>query len=104
MQSIAVGGQVFNSDSLTQVIFPATGTLSGTVLTVEFLKGQDGDAGQDGQPGAEAAMQTAKVQGTRYTATDIAEVEFGDALGTLSGNNLTAIFNPTTFVAGNNIP
>ena len=41
MQSIAVGGQVFNNDSLSQVIFPGTtATLTGTVLTCVSLYAQ----------------------------------------------------------------
>ena len=48
MQQIRVGTSVFNSDSLTEVVFPgANATLSGTILTLESMQGQQGGQGND---------------------------------------------------------
>ena len=88
MQNKTLGGQSYTSGTLTEVIFPgATATLNGTVLTLDSMKGDDGDT-VHGNDGIYAAMQNVVIGDNTYTADDITTVEFIGASGVLNGNTL----------------
>ena len=84
MQTIRVGTNVYNSESLTEVVFPnANATLSGTILTLGSMQGPQGDVGPA------AAMQTSVVNCQTFNSNHLTTVVFPGANATFVNGVLT---------------
>ena len=72
MQNITVGDQSFPSDTLSEVVVPgANATLSETILTLDSMRGGDGEDGNN------AAIQNIVVAGQTYNSDSLTYVVSG---------------------------
>ena len=92
MQTISVGGQTFNSNDLTSVVFPgATATLVNGVLTLDSMRGEDGQDGSD-------AVVTGGSGGITVANGVVSNTKPCPDIGVVSGG-ITSTYLPTQLTA-----